>query len=354
MILEVNYNRLPRCAFCNSKSVRKKDSFIRNVHHELIGNRRTILRFKAYKLYCKVCKRYCNQRFPGIAKHQRSTERLQAQIFHQHTYGVSQKTLAQQFKKGKATIERWYHKKYEREKSEIQNAPCPTVLGIDEHFFSRKQGFATTLSNLRKHKIYDIVKGRSEADLNQYLQNLKGKDKVKVVCMYLSNTYPSIVKKHFPNAKIVADRFHVLRLIQHQCMMTYREISNNVKSNRGVLALLRTNPAKLTSNKQIKLEIFLNENPAIKAIYNFQQKLHQLLMRRAMNQDKCRELIPIFLDAIKELQNSAFKHLKALGKTLNNWKEEIVRMWRFRKSNGITEGFHRKMKLIQRRAYGSR
>jgi transposase len=27
-------------------------------------------------------------------------------------------------------------------------------------------------------------------------------------------------------------------------------------------------------------------------------------------------------------------------------------MWRFTKSNGITEGFHRKMKLIQRRAYG--
>lgn len=29
-------------------------------------------------------------------------------------------------------------------------------------------------------------------------------------------------------------------------------------------------------------------------------------------------------------------------------------MWRFRKSNGITEGFHRKMKSIQRRAYGFR
>ncbi|WP_256595060.1 transposase [Legionella israelensis] len=36
------------------------------------------------------------------------------------------------------------------------------------------------------------------------------------------------------------------------------------------------------------------------------------------------------------------------------WREEIACMWRFRKSNGITEGFHRKMKLIQRRAYGFR
>jgi transposase len=29
-------------------------------------------------------------------------------------------------------------------------------------------------------------------------------------------------------------------------------------------------------------------------------------------------------------------------------------MWRFARNNGITEGFHRKMKLIQRRAYGFR
>ncbi len=34
--------------------------------------------------------------------------------------------------------------------------------------------------------------------------------------------------------------------------------------------------------------------------------------------------------------------------------EPIAAMWRFRKSNSITEGFHRKMKLIQRRAYGFR
>ena len=32
----------------------------------------------------------------------------------------------------------------------------------------------------------------------------------------------------------------------------------------------------------------------------------------------------------------------------------IIRMWRFTRNNGITEGFRRKMKLIQRRAYGFR
>jgi transposase len=43
-----------------------------------------------------------------------------------------------------------------------------------------------------------------------------------------------------------------------------------------------------------------------------------------------------------------------LANTLKSWQEEIACMWRFTKNNGITEGFHRKMKLIQRRAYGFR
>lgn len=96
------------------------------------------------------------------------------------------------------------------------------------------------------------------------------------------------------------------------------------------------------------------KNPAIDAIYQFQQQLHQLLMNKALNQNKCREVIPIFLDMLSDLKQSPFKALAALGKTLTIWKDEVARMWRFTKSNGITEGFHRKMKLIQRRAYGFR
>jgi transposase len=34
--------------------------------------------------------------------------------------------------------------------------------------------------------------------------------------------------------------------------------------------------------------------------------------------------------------------------------EPIVAMWRFSKTNGITEGFHNKMEMISRRAYGFR
>jgi transposase len=46
--------------------------------------------------------------------------------------------------------------------------------------------------------------------------------------------------------------------------------------------------------------------------------------------------------------------LQTLAKTLWSWREPIARMWRFTKTNGITEGLHNKMEVIRRRAYGFR
>lgn len=77
-------------------------------------------------------------------------------------------------------------------------------------------------------------------------------------------------------------------------------------------------------------------------------------MRKTMQAKRCKRIIPVFLNMIHALKESPFKRLATLGKTLHQWRDEVVRMWRFSKSNGITEGFHRKMKLIQRRAYGFR
>jgi transposase len=354
ILFDVEYHRKPRCPHCNSLKVRKKDSSMREVKHEMFGHRMSLLRFKAYKLYCNGCKRYGNQQFPGIGKNQRATHRLQTQIFHQHTRGISQKDLSQSFKLGKATIERWYHHHYRLQENEMMNAPCPTVLGIDEHFFSKKQGFATTLCDLKKHKVFDIVKGRSEAELADYLENLQGKERVRIVCMDLSSNYRSIVKRNFPNAMIVADRFHVVRLMQHQCMKSFRQLSGDIKHNRGILAALRTKPERLTDKRKFLRDSFFKENPAIESLYLFQQRMHDLLLRKRMTKKQCRSLVKEFLEIIHMMKESPFIALQSLARTFYHWREEIGRMWRFTKSNGITEGFHRKMKLIQRRAYGFR
>jgi len=79
-----------------------------------------------------------------------------------------------------------------------------------------------------------------------------------------------------------------------------------------------------------------------------------------MNEKMCKykdcknRLVPKLLKFIERLKECGFELFRKLGKTMEYWQEEIGRMFRFTKTNGITEGFHRKMKLIQRRAYGFR
>lgn len=354
LVIEATYNRKPKCPFCDSSKLRTKGSFMREVKHESIGLRRAYIRFKAHKFYCYACKRYFNQRFPGILKHQRATERLKAQVFEQHTQGVSQLDLAKQLKLGKSTIERWYQQHYLLRAQSIKAQHWPKVLGIDEHFFSKKQRFVTTFCDLKNHRIFDIVKGKSGSDLLPFINQLQGRERVKIACIDLSVTYRNLIKKHFPKALIVTDRFHVLRLIEHAFMKTCHSINPQMKYHRGVLAMFRTRPEHLSETRRLKLKQFLDEQPAIQALYQFKEQLFTLLKHKHRKAKECKSLIPIFLDMVKQLKAAVFAPLVKLGKTLFKWREEIVRMWRFTKNNGITEGFHRKMKLIQRRAYGFR
>jgi transposase len=69
---------------------------------------------------------------------------------------------------------------------------------MDEHFFSRKHGYATTRCDLRNHSVFGVVPGRSEASLENYLNRLERKDQVRVVCMDLAPSYRALVRKHFP------------------------------------------------------------------------------------------------------------------------------------------------------------
>jgi len=79
-----------------------------------------------------------------------------------------------------------------------------------------------------------------------------------------------------------------------------------------------------------------------------------LLLKKHKNRKQCEKLIPRFLRALSDLDQSGFASLIQLGSTLRNWSEQIVAMWRFTKNNGITEGFHNKMETISRQAFGFR
>lgn len=344
----------PKCPHCESQSLRKKDKIQRKVKHETLGYRCTLLVIEIFKFKCKNCLKYFNQRIPGILPRFRASQKFKEQLFDLHVHGLTHADMSKRFKTAQSTLERWFHEMYFRENQKLLNRHCPVALGIDEHTFGKGCRFATTFCDLRKNKVFDVVPGKSKVDLADFLKNLKGREKVKIVCIDLSSSFKSLVKEYFPNAILVSDRFHVIRLINHMFLKTCHMLDPSIKNHRGILALLRTRPDRLTPDKLKKRALFFKNQPAIASLYDFKQKIHQLMLKKEQTKKQCRSLIGQLFEIIEKLKTIPFKALNTLAKTLFLWRNEIAAMWRFSKSNGITEGFHRKMKLIQRRAYGFR
>ncbi len=331
-----------------------KDLRLRRPRHESWGMRRCVIVLETRKWRCFTCERTFWQRFPGILPRMRSSEPFRRAVCQQHFDGISRSRLAKRQRVASATIERWFGAWLRQLAGERTSPQCPQVLGIDEHFFSRKHGYATTFCDLRNHKIHDVVLGRSEASLESYLHRLEGKHLVKVVCMDLAAVYRAMVRKHFPNARIVADRFHVIRLINHHFLACWRELDPVGSKHRGLISLIRRHRHNLLPDQHQRLSAYLRQCPALEIIYRFKQRLCYLLLEKHLNQRKCQKLAPRLLRMTAALRQAGLAPLVQLGNTLHAWRDEIATMWRFTRNNGITEGFHTKMEVLQRQAYGFR
>ena len=352
--ITARYQGAAQCPGCGSERLRNRGRYERLVRHEDIGLRHCWLRLEARKWKCRECGRCFRQPLPGILPCQRASEAFRQMIFQQHLDGINRSRLGRREGIGAATVERHFRHGLGRQFRQWHSPCCPRVLGIDEHFFTRRKGYATTLCDLGNHKVYDVVLGRSEASLEHYFLSLEGKDLVRVVCMDLASVYRGLVRKHFPQARIVADRFHVIRIVNHHFLACWREIDPVGSRNRGLLSLMRRHRHNLRPEQQVRLLAYLDSYPALELIYRFKQRLCYLLLKKHRTRRQCEALVPRFLRSVAQLKQAGLPQLVQLGQTLSAWSEEIAAMWRFTRNNGITEGFHNKMELINRQAYGFR
>ena len=122
-------------------------------------------------------------------------------------------------------------------------------------------------------------------------------------------------------------KIHTVLRLFHEAGLSQRAIGRSQKIGHGTVA------------------------PGLKALYRAKQKLIKYVLLKTLTAKRMKRKLPGFLKLIEQLKESP---LRALAKTLQSWLEPIVAMWRFSKSNGITEGFHTKMEMLSRRAYGFR
>lgn len=118
-----------------------------------------MLDLETHKWLCQTCGRSFWQRFPGMLPRKPATKPFRRSVSIRHCDGISRSRLGQRESIGSATVERWFQNFLLLRVAERSGAPCPQVLGIDEHF---------TLCDLKNHTIYDGVLGRSQAAPESY------------------------------------------------------------------------------------------------------------------------------------------------------------------------------------------
>lgn len=104
---------------------------------------------------------------------QHASEAYRFKLFKDHWDGISRSRVARRAGICAATVERHFKHFLVRLASERSSRIRPQILGIGEHFFSRKHGYATTLCDLKNHSVFGVVLGRSEASLETYLNRLE-------------------------------------------------------------------------------------------------------------------------------------------------------------------------------------
>jgi transposase len=155
----------------------------------------------------------------------------------------------------------------------------------------------------------------------------------------------------FPNATIVADRFHVIRRVNQHFFNAWQQHDPEVRRNRGFLSLMRRHEWRLSREQRDNLMVYLDDFLALKVVYEAKKQFNQLLLLKPLTRKRAKRASPK-LRALTEQLSASPPH--SLANTLTLCLEPIVAMWRFKKSNGMTEGFHTKMEIMSRRVFGFR
>lgn len=348
-------NELQRsCPHCGAGQVHSKGLYEKTVRHLSSFGLMSHLVVHTRRYQCKACGRSHVPELPGLRKWYRFSEPYREMIYQQHEDGICASRLAWREKIGAATVARIYEAYTARKAKERQRLECPRMLGIDEHTLHRNGTYVTTLCDLKNHKVFDVAQGRSGSELAHYLKGLKGREKVRLICIDLSHPYRAMIRKWFPRARIVADRFHAVRIVMYHFLDQIKELVPQIKYQRRYIRALRKRPEKLSANQKEALQELFERHHFVKILYDEMRQICDLFNKKGQSKRSCRTLAQDLFRHISQLRHTNWDKLHTLANTLEDWDEQIACMWRFSKNNSITEGFHRKMKLIQRRAYGFR
>ena len=345
-----------RCPLCNGRDVIRRGFKNRFFRLLPIGKKKGYVEFDIPRIECLACK-IIRQVKVGFADARRSYtkafERYALDLCQHMTIQDVANHLGVSWDTIKDIQKRFLQKRFSKPKLKSLKK-----IAIDEISIGKGHRYLTVVLDLITGAVVFVGDGKSSDALIPFWKRLKAsKANVKAVAIDMSPAYIRAVKDNLPNAKIVFDHFHVIKLFNDKLSKFRRQLQREVKDSaqhkvlKGTRWLLLKNPDNLKEqkNEHQRLEIALELNKPLATAYYMKEDLRQL-----WNQKNQTEAQTFLDDWIKRAKSSEIQMLIDFADTLENHKKGILAYYQYPISTGPLEGTNNKIKTLQRQAYGFR
>lgn len=233
-------------------------------------------------------------------------------------------------------------------KKQSIHQPCKR-LSIDE--FSHRKGrgqFATVVSDIEHSKLLEVIDSHKQEEIIEALQDwpLALREQIEEVSVDMWGGFPKVIEKVFPKARVVIDRFHVMKAVNTDFNQVIRQSKKRFKHLKIKHAryLLLKNGTELDEEQAEQVDNLLRCSKRLRKAYELKESFRTIYQThqtpedaRIQIQDWIQHSKLFYWDSVKTIQN----HLDGICQYFMN-----------RTTSGVMEGINNKIKLIKRQAYG--
>jgi len=348
----------PRCMQAATGSHDQKD---RCVRHLDVWGMKTLVHFPQRRFDCEVCGKPFTENLEWIEPKRRQTRAFEMHIYERVKHKTPRKRVALQDRLSEATVLDIFKRQAKRAARQGDDGRVH-ILGVDE--ISLRKGhkqYALVLSDLGRRRVIAVLPNRLKGTFEAWLDALTQEERraIKVVSMDMWEAYRQAVRQRLSHAKIVADRFHVMKQLNHQIDLMRRSMQRKAKKEedealyralKGSRWVLLKNRRDLTPEQEAQLGTILDVSHELRTIYLLKEEFRTICDKIT---DRARAQRFLWAWTGKAL-STASRYLIRFVKTLRNWWHESLNYFDDRVTQGFVEGINRAIRGIINRAFGFR
>jgi transposase len=231
-------------------------------------------------------------------------------------------------------------------------------IAVDEIYAGKKRGYLTIVLDLESGAIVHVGKGKGSEALTPFWRRLRRSGaSIEAVAADMSPAYMEAVLMNLPDAALVFDRFHVMKLFNDKLSDLRRELyrtttdamAKSVLKGSRWLLLKREGNLEPEKNERERLLEALRLNEPLALAYYMKEELAEF-----WNQGDAKTAERFLDDWIARAEASGVRTLIQFARTLRLHAFGLLAWYDYPISTGPLEGVNNKIKTMTRQAYGFR